>query len=129
MPQSQDNQPSSELIASDKVEGTPIYNRSGERLGSVHNLIVNKRSGQVAYAVASFGGFLGIGSSYHPLPWNELTYDTSLDGYMVDRTKEQLEGAPTYSASDLQSWNDAVHGGAIHAYFSGTHGRGTGRDK
>lgn len=84
----------SQLIASDKVEGTAVYNRSGERLGSVYNFMVNKRSGQVAYAVLSFGGFLGMGTSYHPPPWNELTYDTSLGGYVVNRTKEQLEGAP-----------------------------------
>jgi hypothetical protein len=57
-----------DLIASNKVEGTAVYNRQGERLGTVHNFMVNKRSGQVAYAVMSFGGFLGIGESYHPLP-------------------------------------------------------------
>ena len=56
------------LIASDKVEGTAVYNRQGERLGSIYNFMVDKRSGQVEYAVMSFGGFLGIGDSYHPLP-------------------------------------------------------------
>ena len=57
------------LIASSKVEGTPVFNRTGEHLGSVYNFMVDKISGQVAYAVMSFGGFLGIGGSYHPLPW------------------------------------------------------------
>ncbi len=109
----------SELIASDKVEGTAVYNRNAERLGSVHNLMVNKRSGQVAYAVLSFGGFLGIGSSYHPLPWNELTYDTSLGGYVVNLNKEQLQGAPAYSASELQSWDDAVYSGRVDQYYNG----------
>jgi hypothetical protein len=108
----------SQLIASDKVEGTAVYNRSGERLGSVYNFMVNKRSGQVAYAVMSFGGFLGMGSSYHPLPWNELTYDTSLGGYVVNRTKEQLERAPSYSASELHSWDDTVYGGRIGNYYA-----------
>jgi hypothetical protein len=56
------------LIASNKVEGTAVYDRKGERLGSVYNFMVDKRSGQVAYAVMSFGGFLGVGGSYHPLP-------------------------------------------------------------
>jgi len=84
----------SQLIASDKVEGTAVYNRAGDRLGSVYNFMVNKRSGQVAYAVLSFGGFLGIGTSYHPLPWNELTYDTSLGGYVVNRSREQLKAHP-----------------------------------
>jgi PRC-barrel domain protein len=64
-----------DLIASDKVEGTTAYDRNATKLGSVHNFMVNKRSGQVAYAVLSFGGFLGMGSSYHPLPWKQLVYE------------------------------------------------------
>ena len=56
-----------DLIASDKVEGTAVYDRNGTKLGSVYNFMVEKRSGHVAYAVMSFGGFLGMGSSYHPL--------------------------------------------------------------
>ena len=102
----------SQLIASDKINGTAVYNRRGERLGSVYNFMVNKRSGQVAYAVMSFGGFLGMGRSYHPLPWNELTFDTSLGGYVVNRSKEQLEGAPSYSALEFQSWDDTAYRGA-----------------
>ena len=73
-----------ELIASNKVEGTDVYNRQGEHLGTVYNFMVGKRSGQVAYAVMSFGGLLGMGESYHPLPWNALTYDTNQGGYVVD---------------------------------------------
>jgi hypothetical protein len=112
----------SQLIASDKVEGTAVYNHSGDRLGSVYNFMVNKRSGQVAYAVLSFGGFLGMGSNYHPLPWNELAYDTSLGGYVVNRTKEQLEGAPSYSTSELQSWDDTGYRGRIDDYYNGLGG-------
>jgi len=112
----------SELIASDKVEGTAVYNQAGERLGSVYNFMVNKRSGQVAYAVLAFGGFLGIGSSYHPLPWNELTYDISRGGYVVNRSRQQLEGAPSYSASELQSWDDAGYRTRIDDYYGGLGG-------
>jgi hypothetical protein len=113
----------SDLIASDKIEGTAVYNRNGERLGSVYNFMVNKRSGQVAYAVMSFGGFLGMGSGYHPLPWNELTYDTSRGGYVVDLTKEQLQGAPTYSGSEVPAWEDAAYRQRIDAYYSAVEGR------
>ena len=66
-----------ELISSDKVEGTSVYDRNGNKLGTVSNVMLDKRSGQVAYAVLSFGGFLGMGSSYHPLPWNQLTYNSN----------------------------------------------------
>ena len=112
-----------ELIASDKVEGTAVYDQSGARLGSVYNFMVNKRSGQVAYAVMSFGGVLGMGSSYHPLPWKELTYDTSLGGYVVNLAKQQLEGAPTYSGSEVPAWEDAAYRRRIDTYYAGVEGR------
>ena len=89
-----------DLIASDKVEGTAVYDRKGERLGSVYNFMVGKRSGQVAYAVMSFGGWLGMGESYHPLPWHTLTYDTDLGGYVVGLTKDRLRNAPSHKAGE-----------------------------
>jgi hypothetical protein len=79
------------LIASDMVEGTAVYNRQGERLGTVHNFIIDKSSGQVAYAVMSFGGFLGVGQSYHPLPWKMLNYHTRRGGFVVDIDRSKLE--------------------------------------
>jgi sporulation protein YlmC with PRC-barrel domain len=89
-----------DLIASNKVEGTAVYNRQGEKLGEVYNFMVGKRSGEVAYAIMSFGGFLGIGQKYHPLPWNALIYDTGKKGYVIDANKERLMGAPSYQAGE-----------------------------
>ena len=113
-----------ELIASDKVEGTAVYNRQGERLGTVHNFMVDKRSGQVAYAVMSFGGFLGVGESYHPLPWRVLTYDTAQGGYVVDLTREQLQGAPSYTGGEVPDWADRSYGRRLDDYYGA--GAGTG---
>ena len=75
------------LIASDKAQGTNVYNTTGDNLGSIHDLMIDKASGKVAYAIMSFGGFLGIGSQYHPLPWSVLKYDTNLGGYVVNLDK------------------------------------------
>ena len=91
---------STDLIASSKVEGTAVYNRQGERLGDVYNFMVGKRSGKVAYAVMSFGGFLGIGQRYHALPWDVLTYDTERGGYVIDADKERLLGAPSFQQGE-----------------------------
>ena len=66
---------SPQLIAADKVKGTEVYNASDENLGTVEEVMIDNRSGKVAYAVMSFGGFLGIGEKYHPLPWGMLQYD------------------------------------------------------
>jgi PRC-barrel domain len=113
----------SALIASDKVAGTSVYDRNANNLGSIHNLMLDKRSGQVAYAVLSFGGFLGMGSSYHPLPWNQLHYDPNQGGYVVDLTKEQLEGAPTYSDPHEARWDDPTYGRGIDDYYTSVEGR------
>jgi PRC-barrel domain len=103
------------LIAADKVVGSAVYNRQGEHLGSVYGLMLNKLNGQVAYAIMSFGGFLGIGESYHPLPWRVLTYDTRLGGYVVDLDRNRLEKAPRYDAGTEPDWT--TYPPAIDAYY------------
>jgi hypothetical protein len=105
------------LIASDKVEGTAVYNRKSEHLGSVHNFMVDKSTGRVAYAVMSFGGFLGMGESYHPLPWRVLTYDTKQGGFVIDLDKSQLEKAPSYTASNMPNWSDRTYGTRIDEFY------------
>jgi len=106
-----------DLIASNKVEGTAVYNRQGEKLGEVYNFMVGKRSGQVAYAVMSFGGFLGIGQKYHPLPWNVLTYDPDKKGYVIDADKERLMGAPSYQAGE-EPFSQPDYGQSVREYWS-----------
>ena len=103
------------LISADKVVGTAVYNTKGENLGSVYGLMLNKLNGQVAYAIMSFGGFLGIGESYHPLPWRVLTYDTRLGGYVVDLDRNRLEKAPSYTATTEPDWD--TYPNRIDAYY------------
>jgi hypothetical protein len=105
------------LIASDKVEGTAVYNRQGEHLGAVHNFMVDKSTGQVAYAVMSFGGFLGIGESYHPLPWRVLKYDPRQGGFVIDLDRSKLEKAPHYAATDAPNWADRNYGNRIDTFY------------
>ena len=105
------------LISSDKAVGTAVYNRQGEHIGSVYNLMIDKYSGQVAYAVMSFGGFLGIGESYHPLPWKKLTYDPRLGGYVVDLDRRELETAPSYTASTMPDWSDRTYGHRVDEFY------------
>lgn len=82
------------LISSDRVNGTEVFSPQGERVGQIDHLVIDKQSGNIAYAVMSFGGFLGIGAESYPLPWAKLSYDTSKGGFVTDVTREQLEGAP-----------------------------------
>ncbi|HEV2866024.1 MAG TPA: PRC-barrel domain-containing protein [Allosphingosinicella sp.] len=88
------------LIASNKVEGTAVYGRRGDRLGTIYNFMVDKYSGQVEYAVMSYGGFLGMGQRYYPLPWRILSYDTRQGGYRIDMSERDLERAPSFGRDD-----------------------------
>jgi sporulation protein YlmC with PRC-barrel domain len=105
------------LIASHKVQGTSVYNTAGESLGSIHDLMIDKPSGKVAYAIMSFGGFLGIGDQYHPLPWSVLKYDTNLGGYVVNLDKQKLEGGPAYPEDEEPTWGDRAYESKIHDYY------------
>jgi sporulation protein YlmC with PRC-barrel domain len=108
------------LIASNKVEGTAVYDEQGEKLGSIYNFMVDKFSGQVEYAVLQFGGVFGLGSDYYPLPWEKLSYDTDQGGYVVDIDKETLEAAPRYTAEEPPAY-DQAYGERVYGYYGLTY--------
>ena len=82
------------VISASKVTGTNVYNTDGEHLGEIYDIMLDKRSGKIAYAVMSFGGFLGIGERYHTLPWSTLKYDTRQGGYVVAPIPDRVPLAP-----------------------------------
>ncbi|EMD83263.1 PRC-barrel domain-containing protein [Pacificimonas flava] len=106
------------LIASDRVEGTRVYDRRGNRLGTIENFMVDKRSGHVEYAILSFGGFLGMGDRHYPLPWDELTYDQDEGGYVVNVTEQDLEEAPSHRAGQNVRY-DRNYSNDIRSYYGG----------
>lgn len=84
-----------DLVSSARVEGTPVFSPEGEKLGTVHSVMIHKATGQVAYAVLQFGGLFGIGSHVHPIPWDRMTYDKARRGYVTVISREQIEDAPS----------------------------------
>ena len=112
--------PNGRLISADQVNGTAVYDTHGEKLGSVEDLMIDKLSGRIAYAVLSFGGFLGIGGQHHPLPWGTLKYDPSLGGYVVGLDRKVLEGGPAYGAADRVAWDDQRWGQQVHDFYKAT---------
>lgn len=105
------------MISSEKVEGTECYNRNGDHLGTVDHMMIDKLTGHVEYVVMSFGGFLGIGESYHPLPWRVLTYDTGMGGYVIDADRSRLERAPRFTSSSTPDWHDRTYRSRIDEYW------------
>jgi hypothetical protein len=106
------------LIGSDKVEGTSVYGADDKKIGSIERVMIEKRSGKVSYAVLSFGGFLGMGNDYYPLPWATLTYDTDLGGYRAAVTEDQLQRAPKYAETEDWDWEDRARGKAVYDYYN-----------
>jgi hypothetical protein len=105
------------LIESDRVEGTTVFNLRGEDIGSIKRLMIDKVSGRVAYAVMSFGGFLGIGAEEHAIPWGKLKYDPDLGGYRTDITVDELQHAPTFSRDPAYDWGDRSREEELHRHY------------
>jgi len=105
------------LIASDRVEGTDVRRLSGEKIGRIERLMIDKISGNVAYAVLSFGGLLGFGEKHLPIPWGTLTYDASQRAYTVPMSDEDLAKAPSYAADKEFDWGDRSQEIEVHAYY------------
>jgi sporulation protein YlmC with PRC-barrel domain len=96
-----------ELIASDRVEGTSVYGLDHKKVGHVHNFMVNKRTGQVAHVIVSDSGLFGLGSSrYLLVPWQDLTYEPALGGYVSHISKDLMNENGRISAEDaeMQIW-------------------------
>ena len=79
--------------------------------------MLDKVSGKVAYAILPFGGFLGMGDDYRPLPLSELKYDTDNGGYVINVSSEKLKGAPRYAAGSEPAWDDPNYNQQVYGYF------------
>ena len=108
------------LVGSDKVEGTAVYRSTGDRIGTIDRLMIDKFTGKVAYAVMSFGGFLGIGDDHYPIPWSLLTYNPDLGGYEVNISDAQLRGAPRFTKSEDWDQYDRDRETALYSYYGVT---------
>ena len=104
------------LIASGKVKGTSVYDLAGEKLGTIDDIMIDKINGRALYAVMTFGGFLGLGEKFHPLPWAALNYDEDKGGYVVNLDKRQLENAPSYDRDTDFEWTP-TYGRQVDSYY------------
>ena len=106
-----------ELISSRRVEGTPVFDRGGEKIGKIHSVMIGKQSGTVAYALLSFGSFLGMGAMVHPIPWQMLEYDSRRDGYVVDLDKATLEKAPALQVDLADRPRERSEDELVYSYY------------
>ena len=104
-------------IRANKVIGTTVRNAAGESIGKVEDVILDKQSNNVMFAVVGFGGFLGMGEKYHPIPWSTLSYDEGQSAYVVNYTKEQLKAAPADTLDELTRNDGSAYRDRTYDYY------------
>jgi hypothetical protein len=105
------------LISSEKVEGTSVVDPKGEDLGHIAEIMIDKVSGKVGYAVLKYGSFLGMGGSLFAVPWDILKYDTRRDAYVIGTPIEQLKAAPSFKESSPPNFEDREWSRKVHDYY------------
>jgi len=104
-------------IRASKVIGTTVKDSTGERLGKVEDVVLDKQSNSILFGVMSFGGVLGMGEKYHPVPWAALDYDEGSNAYVINLTKEQLKAAPADSLEELTRDDGAAYRDRAFDYY------------
>jgi len=105
------------LIASDRVQGTAVRRSDGTKVGTIQRLMIDKVGGKIAYAVLSFGSFMGIGAKHIPVPWDRMKYSASLDAYEINLSDEELSRAPSYEADTEFDWGNRDDEIRIHNFY------------
>lgn len=102
---------SSTLISGKLIQGTRVYSPAGDELGHIEDVMIDTATGRTVYGVLQFGGFMGIGSEQHAIPFGKLRYDSARDGYVTDLTPEQLDQAPRQDETwrDNRDWQQRSH--------------------
>ncbi|MDF3887286.1 PRC-barrel domain-containing protein [Cupriavidus basilensis] len=105
------------IMAADTLEGNPVLGPGGDKLGKVDHIMLDVPGGRIAYAVLSFGGFLGVGGKLFAVPWSALTLDIQRKSFMLGIDKESLEAAPGFDQDHWPSMADQQWATSIHEYY------------
>lgn len=109
--------PGPRLMGANTLDGNDVYNKQNEDLGDIKEIMLDVPTGRVAYAVLSFGGFLGMGDKLFAVPWNALALDTVNKRFVLDVSKKRLENAPGFDKDAWPDMADAKWAKEVHAYY------------
>jgi sporulation protein YlmC with PRC-barrel domain len=104
-------------IRASRTIGTSVYNTAGDKIGKVEDVVLDKIDNTVLFAVVGFGGFLGMGEKFHPVPWSALDYSKERDGYVVPFTKDQLQAAPAHDIDELTRNDGHATRDSAYSYY------------
>ncbi|MGY6125794.1 PRC-barrel domain-containing protein [Paraburkholderia strydomiana] len=109
--------PGPDVMAADTLDGNRVLSSDGEDIGKIKDIMLDVRSGRVAYAVLSSGGFLGIGDKLLAIPWRALTLDTEQKCFVLDMTAERVKSAPGFDKDHWPSMADETWATSVHQYY------------
>ena len=109
--------PGPEIMAANTLDGDDVINATGEKLGSIQNIMLDVPNGRVAYAVLSTGGFLGLGDRLFAIPWSALTLDTDRKCFILDQQREDFESAPGFDKDHWPAMADLTWATSVHEYY------------
>jgi sporulation protein YlmC with PRC-barrel domain len=110
--------PGPEVMAASTVDGNKVMSSDGEHLGKISDIMLDVRSGRIAYAVLSSGAFLGVGYTLHAIPWSALTLDTDDRCFVLDASVERIKNAPGFDKDNWPSMADMQWGTSVHEYYN-----------
>lgn len=105
------------IMSASTLVGDEVYNPAGEHLGEIKEFMIDLDSGNIAYAVLSFGGFLGMGDKLFAIPWEALQLDTEQKRAILNVDKERLKNAPGFDKNDWPSTPDRTFIDRVHEYY------------
>ena len=109
--------PGPALMGADTLLGNDVYNDAGENLGTIKEFMIDMASGRIAYAVLSFGGFLGMGDRLFAVPWQALKLDTANKRFALNVVKEKLKNAPGFDKDHWPSMADPSWATSVHTFY------------
>jgi len=111
------NGPGPRLMGADTLLGNDVYNLQNEDIGDIKEIMLDVASGNVEYAVLSFGSFLGLGEKLFAVPWNALKLDTENKRFLLDVDKERLKNAPGFDKDNWPDLADKTLATNLHSYY------------
>jgi sporulation protein YlmC with PRC-barrel domain len=105
------------VLSAGTLKGDTVVNKRGEDLGKIEDIMLDLDAGRVAYAVLSFGGFLGMGDKLFAIPWSALEVDTVQKRVVLDAPKERLEAAPGFDKNNWPNMADRTWGETVYSHY------------
>lgn len=106
------------VVSASKIIGEAVVNRENENLGKIHELVIDAHDGRLAYAVLSFGGFMGMGNKLFAMPWKAFEFSATENKLILNVDKEKLKAAPGFEKdATWPDFADKTWGSTIYKYY------------